>query len=360
LILEKLGNYTEGPFGSDRVLTIGPFHLSAESQDLYMVWRCMACLLVVLWGFGSAPDASAQEQPARPLAPGVLTVIEPDIQHEETFSGPLELVEIVQGLPTMDWQPNYDAKSRTAFERAKLVTLRRQIWNLEFAFKPMRTLEVDVPQAASGKMQKKLIWYMVYRVRYLGNDLVPDPIQDKYGHTTFGAKPVAQEARYFFPQFLLESHDPSKTYQDRIIPAAYKLIEEREGRGKTLLNSVDMGVHPIPLSTPENPQEVWGVATWEDIDPRMDYFSVFVKGLTNAYKPIDPPGAFKAGDAPGTGRELLAKALRLNFWRPGDAIKEQEDAIYFGVPFAADPERQAQILRAYGLKERVDYSWVYR
>ena len=92
-----------------------------------MVWRCMTCLLVVLWGIGSAPDASAQEQPARPLAPGVLTVIEPDIQHEETVSGPLELVEIVKGLPTMDWQPNYDAKSRTAFERAKLVTLRRQI-----------------------------------------------------------------------------------------------------------------------------------------------------------------------------------------------------------------------------------------
>jgi glutamate racemase len=37
-----------------------------------------------------------------------------------------------------------------------------------------------------------------------------------------------------------------------------------------------------------------------------------------------------------------------------------EDVVYFGVPFASDPERQAQILRAYGLKERVDYSWVYR
>ena len=89
------------------------------------------------------------------LAPGVLTVIEPDIQHEETFSGPLELVEIVQGLPTMDWQPNYDAKSRTAFERAKLVTLRRQIWNLEFAFKPIAHVGSGCPPAIQRQDAEK-------------------------------------------------------------------------------------------------------------------------------------------------------------------------------------------------------------
>ena len=62
---------------------------------------------------------------------------------------------------------------------------------------------------------------------------------------------------------------------------------------------MEISRQPIPLSTPDNPQEVWGLVTWEDIDPRLTYFSVFVKGLTNAYKPVDLPDGFKPGDPPG-------------------------------------------------------------
>ncbi len=58
----------------------------------------------------------------------------------------MALVEIVKGLPELDWQPNFEAKSRTVFERSRVVVLRRQVWNLEFAFKPVRTIIVDVPQ----------------------------------------------------------------------------------------------------------------------------------------------------------------------------------------------------------------------
>ena len=39
--------------------------------------------------------------------------------------------------------------------------------------------------------------------------------------------------------------------------------------------------------------------TW--IDPRIDFFSVFVGGLTNAFQFEDVPGGFKPGDPPGTG-----------------------------------------------------------
>ncbi|MHB0958439.1 MAG: hypothetical protein ACYC6N_13895 [Pirellulaceae bacterium] len=322
-----------------------------------MVWRLVSSSIVVaLWMMATLATASAQN---RPLAPGVLTIIPPEAQHEETLSGPLQLVEIVKGMPELAWEPNFEATSRTVYERAQAVVLRRQVWCLEFAFKPLRMIQVDVPQP-TGKMQKKLIWYLVYRIRYLGGDVVPEPVEDEWGHTTYDSKLVTQEGRYFFPQFLLESHDLTKSYQDRIIPAAHKLVEEREMRGQTLLNSVEVGRQPIPLSTEDNPQEVWGLATWEDIDPRLDFFSVFVKGLTNAYQPVDVPDGFKPGDPPGTGRDLLAKTLQLNFWRPGDAINEPEDTIYFGVPYAPEAERQSAILSAFGLTERVDYLWVYR
>ena len=60
---------------------------------------------------------------------------------------------------------------------------------------------------------------------------------------------MTQEGRFFFPQFVLASHDLSKSYQDRIIPAAKKPIEEREMRGQELLDTVEISRKPIPLST---------------------------------------------------------------------------------------------------------------
>ncbi len=66
---------------------------------------------------------------------------------------------------------------------------------------------------------------------------------------------------------------------------------------------------------------------------------------------MDLPDGFKPGDPPGTGREILAKTLQLNFWRPGDTIKEQEDEIYFGVPVRRRmPSVKKQILSAFGLQ----------
>ncbi len=170
----------------------------------------------------------------------------------------------------------------------------------------------------------------------------------------------SREQRFFFPQFLLESHEFSKAYQDRIIPAAKKPIQEREVRGMELLNSVEISAEPIPLSTADDPHEVWGLATWEDMDPRIDFFSVFVRGLTNAYQPVDVPGVFKPGSAATEGRDLLLKTLRLNFWRPGDALDEEEDRVYYGVPYTSDADQMRDILQSYGLRERVDYLWVYR
>jgi hypothetical protein len=105
---------------------------------------------------------------------------------------------------------------------------------------------------------------------------------------------------------------------------------------------VEIGTKPIPVSTEREDRSVWGVATWEDLDPRIDFFSVSVQGLTNAYKWIDPPGAYSAGDAPGTGRVLLQRTLVLNFWRPGDEYNEADRTVHYGIP------------------GKVDYSWVYR
>ena len=69
---------------------------------------------------------------------------------------------------------------------------------------------------------------------------------------------------------------------------------------------------------------LWGVAIWEDVDPQIDFFSVYVSGLTNAYDWRDSSEGLQAG-APVAARPQVHthKQLQLNFWRPGDAYAEE-------------------------------------
>src|SRR5262245_401311 len=132
----------------------------------------LATKMVVLAAvMGLAGSVSAQ-QPTRSFAPGVLTTIPPDPQAEEMFSGPRPLVELPIAIKDLKYDPKLSSASSTAFERSQNAVLRRTIWNLEFSFKPMRMIYVDVPHAG-GRMQRKLVWYMVYRVRNLGNHMKP-------------------------------------------------------------------------------------------------------------------------------------------------------------------------------------------
>ena len=142
-----------------------------------------ACILAlateVLAQEAAAPAEAAPPAPVttRPLAEGVLTIVPPAPQEEEMFSGPRPLVEVATAIPSLEYTPNYEPKSTTVFERAKASTLRRTIWNLEFAFKPLRMIEVDVPQP-DGRLQRKLIWYMVYRVKNNGNHWKPKAVTE--------------------------------------------------------------------------------------------------------------------------------------------------------------------------------------
>ncbi len=279
-------------------------------------------------------------QPAKktsnsPLAPGVMIAIEPDLDMGETVSRH-DVVELLAVDKSFDW--------------AKDVDFRHEVWALQFKFKPVRMISVDVPQP-SGMMQRKLIWYMVYSVTNTGKTMVPVKDAPLPNENELADKQKVYEIKtvekpiHFIPEFLLEGHNRLKDkdtdgfpkfYPDRVIPVAAAAIQLREGYGQKILTSVEMN-REIPVG-----QTFWGVATWEDIDPKIVQFSVYVTGLTNAYRWTDTPGEYKEGGAIGTGRKLERKTLKLNFWRPGDEYYETEDEIRYGIP------------------GRVDYEWVYR
>ncbi len=253
--------------------------------------------------------------PYRKLAPGVMHVVPPDRQVEESVTrhNVVELLAI-------------DAEK---FKWAENVPFRRKVGVLEFRFKPVRIVDVDLPQA-SGKMQRKPIWYLLYSVTNRGKVMQSKEQPDGTFKPDFVDEPMR-----FMPAFLFESITTNKWYPDRVIPAAMGPIRLREDPNRQLYNSVEIIRDLKPGET------VWGVATWEDIDPRTDRFAIYVTGLTNAYRWTDAPGRYKKGDPLGAGRRLEQKALKLNFWRPGNDRDVDESQIRLGIP------------------DRPDYEWVY-
>jgi hypothetical protein len=305
----------------------------------------------------SASDREPVRTEVTQFAPGIVNVIAPAPHPEETFTGPLTLQTLIDAHPEIEWKapdfaegrPFFDPRTRTLIEMARQVTLRREVYCLEFSFKPLRMIYMDVPQP-SGKMARKLIWYMVYRVRYRGGDL--RPAADMVGSSPIykRVEAISYDSRRAFPMLVIEDHIADKRYLDRVLPLAKERIAIREQITAPLHDSLEITRVDIPRSTDEDAPGVWGVATWEDIDPATDFFSVYVYGLTNAFQQEG-----EGDDAP-----YKKKALRLNFYRPGDTMNQLADEIRFGVPAHQDPAEQEYVLQQYGLQGRLDYDWVFR
>jgi len=309
-------------------------------------------LVVQSAGLAQVVSPQTGTRSAPKFAAGVLTTIAPDVDSGDTVSIH-DIVEI-RANAKLRRDPNTDTKSRTLFEMAKSVPFRHDVWCLELSFKPLRMLAVDIP-LISGKMQRKLVWYLVYRVRNTGVGRTPQVEEDG----TFVTAEKAADAVRFCPQFVLTSQDRDrdgkrirKAYLDRILPAAVEAIQRRELPTGELLNSVQISEQLLAAESGRSIDGLWGVAVWEDVDPQIDFYSVYVGGLTNAYDWQDAPDGFRLGNPPGTGRKFTRKQLQLNFWRPGDAYAEDEREIRFGAaPGKAD---------LYGTGEGVASRWIYR
>ncbi|MAT71809.1 MAG: hypothetical protein CMJ58_20055 [Planctomycetaceae bacterium] len=313
------------------------------------------CLPLAAQQFAAAqiptPGSSAA-RPAGDFAPGVLTVIEPEVAREDAIQLH-DMVEI-RANEDLQWEPYSTTVSRTLYEMAKDAPFVQDAWCLQLAMKPLRMIEVDVPQA-NGQTRRQLVWYLVYRVRNTGAGLSGE-VNDAGEYVTAekGTEPIR-----FVPEFVLVSQDRDgagqpirKAYLDRVVPAAIPAIARREMRGGELLSSVEMAQQQLAIEAGRSQQGEWGVATWVDVDPEIDFFSVYVAGLSNGYRWEDPAGAYEAGDPPGKGRTFTRKTLQLNFWRPGDEYQENEREIRLGVP-----PGKADL---YGVGEGVAYRWIYR
>jgi hypothetical protein len=307
---------------------------------------------LLLEGVASGQDArrrAAPPQGYRRLVPGIETTIPIQWNPAETVSNQ-NVIEML-AVPGIEWAPQTVSKSETLKEKSTRAAFRRDVWNLEFSFLPMRMIAVDIP-AERGTLRRTMVWYIVYRVNNKGGHLHPE----RQENGTWEIKKVDYPVS-FVPTFRLHNPELQRSYLDRVIPVALDPIRRREDPQRRLLNSAEIMQRPIAVSTETQDNSVWGVATWESgfdredqVDPRTDFFSLFITGLSNAYQFADrrDAGAYKVGDPPGKGRLFRQKTLQLNFWRPSDEFSEAETDIYLGAP----PDL--------GVEGQIDYRWVFR
>jgi len=340
--------------------------LKVQSIRICLAWL-VAPLVLGSAAFGQVPPLGGKPGQAdnglgiagRKLADGVLTVIPPDQNSEDTALGPFDL-DFVAKHPELNWvapdfpsnQPNFASPAETLLAQSKNITFRHPVWGLEFAFKPMRLIEVDVPNA-TGVMEKKTVWYLVYRVRYTGNDLQP-AVKDLSDSEAVPGEPkrVQYDSVRFIPRFTLLSKERRLAMDAQILMPAVQAIAARERvPGGRLADHIEIARQELAVSKGGEDGAIWGVATWTDVDPRLDFFAIDVRGLTNAYQiQVDS----------GDEKKYLRRTLRIYFWRPGDALDVARDRIYLGPPAYEDPARVNYYLQQFGLKERLDYQWIYR
>ena len=194
-------------------------------------------------------------------------------------------------------------------------TAQSDLYVMDVVYKPMRMIQVELTDPATGEKKLEYVWYIVYRTfnRKLvrpSSDTPPQNIVD----------PEVISPALFVPEFTLQTTDTPapETYQDQIIPEAIAVINKRE-KGK-YRSTVDI-VGPIPPTTDYGDTDregLWGVAMWRGVDPEADRYTVFLTGFSNGIRTTEGPD----------GQPVIqTKTIVQKYWRPGDEFEQAEPEI---------------------------------
>jgi hypothetical protein len=341
----------------------------------------MRIVLPLLLFFSFGVVLFGQETSAKPaFAPGGIITIPPSIDYE-SVTNRIDITELLAMLPEPDEALQNDDRFHPEVWATE-IRHSRDIWCLQFSCKPVRIIDVDFPNA-EGNYDKKKVWYLVYSVKNLGpagDDVkkinsslgtavpageerplpVPSdttlenvprsaPMEFRQQPGVFVPQPGNIEPIRFMPQFVLASRLVLKSeavtdseadetewkteteavaYIDNVLPLALQKIKIRERMEAMPETSVSIRNKTIAPG-----QELWGVAMWTDVDPRINEFSIFVSGLTNAYQWLNKDTEDEDGAEPnnrGSGRIIKPRFLKINWWRVGDQHSLNESQIHFG------------------------------
>ncbi len=197
------------------------------------------------------------------------------------------------------------------------------LWIMELQYKPIRLVRVNVTDPVTGRQQRELIWYMVWRgirrdyTAYFQNTNKDELIRQLRDPNLQPENPAdPRQPSIMSPHFTLVTTDSGdqKVYRDWVLPEVQAAIAKREGL--KLKNSLQV-IQEIPALA-ENADDqvaVEGVALWRNVDPKTDYLSVFMTGFSNGYR---------LGKGPSGKMMVERKTIVQKFWRPGDEFDQDE------------------------------------
>ena len=316
-----------------------------RSPILFVFSRCFAAAICFAV-FGCSSQVQAQAQP-RAFADGVLKTIPTKLDPRDTHSLPRRM----PGITPDDWKPNLYPVEETLIGKSRQVTLYRDpVWELEFSFLPLRQEKVKLPSIVGG-LENRVVWYLVVRVRNTGAAMTYKDVRQSADTEHIVRKlqydkPIDSADIDFAPRFVLQGWVEDEVagqykkieYASVIDATALSQIQEIEDPNQKLLDTHQLSKVKIPMAKNDVDPGVWGVAIWEGVNPSIDYVSVRVEGLSNAYRLKDPET-----------KAAFAKTLQLNFWRPGDAVGQQRDQLSYGIPLVDDANEQIRICKFYEL-----------
>ena len=310
--------------------------------------RQTSLLLVITLMLSVNQCNKLEAQRPKKLAPGVLKIIPANIDPRDSYSIPLPL----EGLESEAYTPNYAPVLDTLHGQSKNVVFFRDVFQYEYGFTGLRQIRLNLV-STTGSLAKENVWYMVFRIRNTGKNISYEKVQEdqRFEHMKNQIKLNQDDFEIkskFIPHFYLNGwvKKPGSdeyeevSYRDQIDPESLRLIRQAEDRNRFLLDKVEMMNARIPRVKTAADDGIWGVAIWRDVDPKIDFVNVNISGLTNAYR-IETT-------ADGS-RKFNHRNLQLNFWRPGDTVRQAEDQVAYGIPLVDDPVRQIEICNRYKL-----------
>ncbi len=293
----------------------------------------------------------------RSFAPGVLTVIPPEIAGRDVHSLPMPLPGIspdyVNNADQTEWKVIND--TQTLMGQTRSVVFHRDVWQHEFSLLGLRQLNIKAANL-EGRLRQRNIWYMVFRVRNVGANVSHEAVEDpRFGHVDYEPRLNVENVDSttlpdrFFATFQLlgwiQNPDTGEyrqvTYSDAVSPNITRLVRQEEDPDQPLLDKVQLAQTILEKYPADSDQGgTWGVAIWYNVDPALDFISLKITGLTNAYRmEVNPDKSIG----------FKNKTLQLNFYRPGDGVEEAKDPIVYGIPLTDNPYQQIEIARRYHL-----------
>src|SRR4051794_11711844 len=232
------------PSSRDVVRSLTPVHrLRGEWPVTTEVLRRLSFALIAA-SIGTC--AARAQEGAKPAAPAEPAKPAEELDHPE----PIPQFELA-ALPTTPVRRGFPGFNVQLVDASLLPRDKEGIWVLDFAFKPVRIIQVEV----DGR--RKQVHYLWYRV------------------INRTGKP-----RMFVPQFTLVT-DTGQRLEDTVLPQAVRNIQAREDPSIPLLGAVNV-MGTIPPSRKQGIDDaVYGVAGSEGGDPKADRVSVYVPGLSD-------------------------------------------------------------------------------